>query len=138
MSDKSNMLHEELMDIIMDHYENPRNSGKIENPDVEFHGGNPGCGDTIELQLKISDEGIVKDIKFEIEGCIVSSAGTSMISEKIINKSIDDIKNIGRDDMRELLGKDIIIRRPQCSNLGIDTIKTAIRKYEKEKMASEI
>jgi len=138
VSDKSNMLHEELMDIIMDHYENPRNSGKIENPDVEFHGGNPGCGDTIELQLKISDEGIVKDIKFEIEGCIVSSAGTSMISEKIINKSIDDIKNIGRDDMRELLGKDIIIRRPQCSNLGIDTIKTAIRKYEKEKMASEI
>lgn len=132
------MLHEELMDIIMDHYENPRNSGEINNPDVEFHGGNPGCGDTITLQLKISNEGIVEDIKFEIEGCIVSNAGTSMISERVINLHIDEIKKIGRDEMRELLGKDIIIRRPQCSHLGIDTIKSAIRKYEKEKLASEI
>ena len=138
MSDKSNMLHDELMDIIMDHYENPRNYGKIENPDVEFHGGNPGCGDTITLQLKISDDGIVQDVKFEIEGCIVSSAGASMISEKIVNKSIDDIKQIGREEMKELLGKDIIIRRPQCSNLGIDTIKTAIRKYEKDKLSSTL
>jgi nitrogen fixation NifU-like protein len=132
------MLHEELMDIIMDHYENPRNYGKIEKPDIEFHGGNPGCGDTITLQLKISESGIVEDIKFEIEGCIVSSAGTSMISEKIINKPIEEIKKLGRDEMKELLGKDIIIRRPQCSNLGIDTFKAAIKKYEKEKLASEL
>jgi len=132
------MLYEKQMDIIMDHYENPRNSGKIKDPDVEFHGGNPGCGDTITVQLKISNEGIVEDIKFDIEGCIVSNAGTSMISEKVINKHIDDIKKIGRDDMKELLGKDIIIRRPQCSSLGIDTIKVAIKKYEKEKIASEL
>ena len=138
MTNKHNMLHEELMDIIMDHYENPRNYGKLDDPDVEFHGGNPGCGDTIELQLKINDEGILEDIKFEIEGCIVSSAGTSMISEKILNKSIEEIKKIGRDEMKELLGKDIIIRRPQCSCLGIDTIKTAIRKYEKDKVSSEL
>ncbi len=132
------MLHDELMDIIMDHNENPRNSGKIKKPDVEFKGGNPGCGDTITLQLNISDKGIVEDIKFEIEGCIVSNAGTSMISEKVINKSIDEIKKIGPDEMKELLGKDIIIRRPQCSNLGIDTIKAAIKKYEREKLASEL
>ena len=61
-----------------------------------------------------------------------------VISEKVINKSIDEIKKIGPDEMKELLGKDIIIRRPQCSNLGIDTIKAAIRKYEKEKLASEL
>ena len=131
-------LYEDIMDIIMDHYENPRNSGQIDDPDVEFHGGNPGCGDTITVQLKISDEGVLEDIKFEIEGCIVSNAGTSMISEKVLNKPIDDIKKLGRDEMKELLGKDIIIRRPQCSNLGIDTIKAAIKKYEKEKLSSEI
>ncbi len=61
-----------------------------------------------------------------------------MISEKVLNKPIDEIKKIGRDEMRELLGKDIIIRRPQCSNLGIDTIKAAIKKYENEKLSSEI
>ena len=131
-------LYEDIMDIIMDHYENPRNSGQIDDPDVEFHGGNPGCGDTITVQLKISDEGVLEDIKFEIEGCIVSNAGTSMISEKVLNKPIDEIKKLGRDEMKELLGKDIIIRRPQCSNLGIDTIKAAIKKYEKEKLSSEI
>ena len=132
------MLHDELMDIIMDHYENPRNSGRIDDHDVELKGGNPGCGDTITLQLKIDENGIVKDIKFEIEGCIVSQAGTSLISERIIDQHIDEIKKIGPDQMKEILGKEIVIRRPRCANLGVDTIKSAIRKYEKEKLGSEL
>ena len=132
------MLHDELMDMIMDHYENPRNSGRIDDYDVELKGGNPGCGDTITLQLKIDENGIVEDIKFEIEGCIVSQAGTSLISEKIINKHIDEVKKIGPNQMKEILGKEIVIRRPRCANLGVDTIKSAIRKYEKEKLESEL
>ena len=130
------MLHDELMELIMDHYENPRNFGKMDNPDVEQTGGNPGCGDKITVQLKIKD-GKVEDIMFEIEGCIVSQAGTSLISEKVKSMAIDDIKNLNSDKMKEILSKDIVIRRPQCSNLGIDTIKSAIKKYEKQKVIAE-
>ena len=130
------MLHEELMDLIMDHYENPRNSGKMDAPDVEQTGGNPGCGDKITVQLKI-DDGRIEDVMFEIEGCIVSQAGTSLVSEVIKNRPIDEIMKMNSDSMKELLSKDIVIRRPQCSNLGIDTIKAAIRKYEKEKVVTQ-
>ena len=129
------MLHDELMDLIMDHYENPRNSGKMDTPDVEQTGGNPGCGDKITVQLKI-DDGRIEDVMFEIEGCIVSQAGTSLVSEFVKNKPIDEILEINSDKMKELLSKDIVIRRPQCSNLGIDTIKAAIRKYEKQKVVT--
>jgi len=130
------MLHDELMDLIMDHYENPRNFGKMDHPDVEQTGGNPGCGDKITVYLKINDDK-VEDIMFEIEGCIVSQAGTSLVSELIKDKSLEEIKEINSEKMKEILSKDIVIRRPQCSNLGIDTIKSAIRKYEKQKVVAE-
>ena len=126
------MLHDELMELIMDHYENPRNSGTMADPDVEQTGGNPGCGDTIKVQLKIK-HGKIDDVMFEIDGCIVSQAGTSLISELIKNKTVDEVLEIKQDKMKELLSKDIVIRRPQCSHLGLDTFKSAIRKYEKEK-----
>ena len=130
------MLHDELMDLIMDHYENPRNFGEMVNPDVEQTGGNPGCGDKMTVHLRIN-ENKVEDIKFEIEGCILSQAGTSLISELIKDKPIEEIKKINSDKMKELLSKDIVIRRPQCANLGIDTIKAAVVKYEKQKVFTQ-
>ena len=129
------MLHDELMDIIMDHYENPRNFGKMDHPDIEQTGGNPGCGDIITVQLKITDDKI-EDVMFEIEGCIVSQAGTSLVSELVKDKTLQEVKEINSEKMKEILSKDIVIRRPQCSNLGIETIKAAIRKYEKEKVVT--
>ncbi len=126
------MLHEELMDMIMDHYENPRNYGKLDAPDVQQTGGNPGCGDDITVYLSIQSDR-VRDIKFEISGCIVSQASTSLISELIKGRTTEEVKSIGLDDMKELLSKDIAIRRPQCISLGINTIKMAITKYEKQR-----
>ncbi len=126
------MLHEELMDVIMDHYENPRNYGQLDDPDVQQTESNLGCGDHITVYLNIQS-GIVEDIKFEIKGCIISHAGTSLISEFVKGRTTGEIKNTGLDKMKEFLSKDIVIRRPQCVGLGIDTIKKAIIKYEKQK-----
>lgn len=126
------MLHEELMDMIMDHYENPRNYGKMDAPDVQQTGGNPGCGDDITVYLSIQSDRVA-DIKFEISGCIVSQASTSLISELVKGKKTEEVKSIGLDDMKQLLSKDIAIRRPQCISLGINTIKMAITKYEKQR-----
>ncbi len=125
------MLHYELMDLIMDHYENPRNAGEMADPDVKQTANNPGCGDKITVYLKIK-EGKVKDIKFEIEGCIVSQAGTSIISEFVKDRPVEEIKNTGSAKIREIMGKDFVIRRPQCTNLGINTINAAIIKYENQ------
>jgi len=126
------MLHEELMDVIMDHYENPRNYGQMDNPDVQQTESNLGCGDQITVYLNIQSDR-VEDIKFELKGCIVSQAGTSLISEFVKGRTTKEIKNTGLNKMKEFLSKDIVIRRPQCVGLGINTIKKAIIKYEKQR-----
>lgn len=126
------MLHEELMDVIMDHYENPRNYGQIDNPDVQQTESNLGCGDQITIYLNMRSDR-VEDIKFELKGCIISQAGTSLISEFVKGRTTKEIKNTGLNKMKEFLSKDIVIRRPQCVGLGINTIKKAIIKYEKQR-----
>ena len=125
------MLHKELMDLIMDHYEEPRNFGAMNDPDIVQKGGNPGCGDIITIYLKVDKKNIVNDIKFEGEGCIVSQSAMSIISEMVVGMSFDDVRKIDSEKMKEIFTKDLVIRRPRCANLGIDTVKTALREYEK-------
>ncbi|HIC77007.1 MAG TPA: iron-sulfur cluster assembly scaffold protein [Candidatus Dadabacteria bacterium] len=135
-----NKEKQDLMDFILDHYENPRNSGSIDDPDVEQgkcdilqKGGNPGCGDIITICLKVEDK-IIKDFKFEGEGCIVSQAGTSIISEMVIGKEIDKIIEMGPEIMSEVLGEELTLSRPKCSTLGISTLKLALRQFEKKEL----
>lgn len=132
------MLHEELMDMIMDHYENPRNFGKIDGSNVMQDGGNPGCGDTLTVYLRVDNKDIVRDISFEGTGCIVSQAATSIITEMVKNKSLEEVKKISSEKMKEILSKDLVIRRPHCANLGINTVKAALRKFEKQKTNESI
>jgi nitrogen fixation NifU-like protein len=72
-------------ELILDHYRNPRNKGKIENANVSIQDSNPLCGDEIQIQLKI-DDGIIKDIKFDGRGCAISQASASMLTEMVIDK----------------------------------------------------
>ena len=116
------------MDFILDHYENPRNAGAIEDADVEKgrcdiaqNGGNPGCGDIITICLKVED-GIIKDFKFEGEGCIVSQAGTSIISEVVLGKSVEDVLKMGPEAITDIIGEELALSRPKCSTLGISTV----------------
>ncbi len=134
---------QELMDFILDHYENPRNAGslngetKVEhNCDVLQNGGNPGCGDIITVCLKVND-GIVEDFKFEGEGCIVSQAGTSIISEIVIGKSTEEILSMGPEIITEIIGEELALSRPKCSTLGIQTVKLAIREHERNQVKKE-
>ena len=131
---------QELMDFILDHYENPRNTGTIDDADVEKghcdvlqKGGNPGCGDIISICLKV-EKGIIKDFKFEGEGCIVSEAGTSIISEMVLGKEIDEILNMGPELMSDILGEELTLSRPKCSTLGISTLKLAIKEIKRNEL----
>lgn len=144
MSDES-QEKQELMDFILDHYENPRNTGTIEDADVEAgrcdvlqKGGNPGCGDIISICLKVDDNGVIKDFKFEGEGCIVSQAGTSIISEMVIGKDIEEVLNMGPELMSDILGEELTLSRPKCSTLGISTLKLAIKEIKRNQLKQQI
>ena len=129
---------EELMTFILDHYENPRNYGAIGDAQVVQEGGNPGCGDIIKIYLKVDDTGVIRDIGFEGEGCILSQAATSMITEIVAGKTVNEVEAMNSDVITDIIGRDLAMTRPRCTTLGITTVKMALKEWQRIKMINEI
>jgi nitrogen fixation NifU-like protein len=126
-------------EIILDHYRNPRNKGKIENADVVIHDSNPLCGDQIDIYLKVN-EGNIDDIKFEGKGCAISQASASMLTEMIINKPLTIAKDISKDDILENIGlTNLGPARIKCALLSLKVLKMGMVKYyvDKEPITAE-
>ena len=134
MTLNNNMLHEEIMDKLMDHYENPRNCGVLSGYSVKHDGGNPGCGDIITIYLKVNENDVIEEISFEGEGCIISQSSTSILTDMVKGKTFEEIKELNSEFMKQIIGHEMVIRRPKCSTLAIQTIKTAIKKFEDQKI----
>lgn len=129
---------EQFMELILDHYENPRNYGNLESANITQQGGNPGCGDIIKIYLNVDSQGVANEISYSGEGCMLSQAGTSILIEKMKGKTIDEIQKMAPDIVRDTLGKKLVSTRPQCAMLGFNTVKNAIKKYNKQQMLSSI
>jgi nitrogen fixation NifU-like protein len=120
-------------EIILDHYRNPRNKGKIENPDVVIHDSNPLCGDQIDIFLKV-EEGQIKDIKFDGKGCAISQASASMLTEMVMNKPLTTAKDISKDEILENIGlTNLGPARIKCALLSLKVLKMGMVKYYSEK-----
>lgn len=114
---------------ILDHYKNPHNNGEIKDAEIKFTENNPLCGDVITVNLKLNDRK-VKDVKFRGRGCAISQSAISMLSDEIKGKSLEEIKNIKREDIVNMLGIDIGVVRTKCATLGIVAIKNGIKEFE--------
>ncbi len=110
---------------ILDHYHEPHNHGEIKNPTHTRSANNPTCGDKINITAIVEDD-IVKDLKFTGDGCTISQAATSIVTDEIIGKSVDETLAIDREKVIELLGVDVGIGRIRCALLGIRTIQKAL------------
>jgi len=116
-------------EIILDHYRNPRNKGRISNADVSFHDSNPLCGDEIDMHLKVEDD-IVKDIKFEGRGCAISQASASMLTEMVMNKPLTSVKELDKDDILENIGLvNLGPARIKCALLSLKVLKMSMVEY---------
>lgn len=116
-------------EIILDHYRNPRNKGKIQNPDVSIHDSNPLCGDEIDIHLKVDGDKI-KDIKFEGRGCAISQASASMLTEMVLNKPLTSVKDLTKDDILENIGLTTLgPARIKCALLSLKVLKLGMVKY---------
>lgn len=102
----TNRLDQLYRSVIMDHYKNPRNKGVLEENNVTIDMNNPTCGDVIHLTLKVED-GIVRDAKFEGEGCSISMASASMMTQIVKNKDLDTAKKYANLFSDMMLGKEI-------------------------------
>jgi nitrogen fixation NifU-like protein len=123
---------EQYSEKVMDHFRNPRNVGKIENPDGIGHVGNPMCGDVMEMYIKVKDNVIV-DAKFKTFGCGAAIATSSMATELVIGKTIDEVRQITNKVVAEALDGLPPIKM-HCSNLAEEALEAAIKDY-KEKLA---
>ncbi len=116
-------------EIILDHYRNPRNKGKISSPDVSIHDSNPLCGDEIDIHLKVEGDKI-KDIKFEGRGCAISQASASMLTEMVMNKPLTSVKDMTKDDILEEIGLTSLgPARIKCALLSLKVLKLGMVKY---------
>ncbi len=114
---------------VMDHFQNPRNVGELENPDTVGEVGNPSCGDIIQLYLKINDE-VIEDIRFKTFGCGAAVATSSLLTELVKGKKIEEALKISNQEIAEKLGG-LPKNKMHCSNLAADALQDAIEKYRK-------
>ncbi|MGQ9545580.1 MAG: Fe-S cluster assembly scaffold protein NifU [Dehalococcoidia bacterium] len=114
---------------VMDHFKNPRNVGEIENPDGVGHVGNPVCGDIMELYIKVKDDVIV-DAKFKTFGCGAAIATSSMVTEMVKGKSIEEALRISNKAVAEALDGLPPVKM-HCSVLAEEALKSAIEDYRK-------
>ena len=112
---------------VMDHFSNPRNVGEIENPDGVGQVGNPVCGDVMKLTIKI-DDGKISDVKFKTFGCGAAVATSSMVTELVKGKTIEEALAISNKAVAEALDG-LPPQKMHCSNLAADALHLAVDDY---------
>ena len=121
-------------EIILDYYRNPRNYGKIENPDISKKDSNPLCGDELEMHINLKDNK-VSDVKFTGKGCAISQASASLLTELIMGKDFDFVKKLTKEDILENLGlHDLGPARIKCALLSLKVLKSGLYSYLTEKL----
>jgi nitrogen fixation NifU-like protein len=124
-------------EIILDYYKNPRNRGTMEAPDAKSKDSNPLCGDVVEMQLKFANDK-VSDIKFNGDGCAISQASASMLTELVVGKTIEEVRKIDKSILLENLGSpNLGAVRIKCALLPLKVMKTAVYEYLGEKITAE-
>jgi nitrogen fixation NifU-like protein len=118
-------------DKVLDHYENPRNVGSLDKSDPSVGTGMvgaPACGDVMTLQIKVNDQGIIEDAKFKTYGCGSAIASSSLVTEMLKGKNLQEAQQIKNSTIAEELALPPV--KIHCSVLAEDAIKAAIKDYE--------
>ncbi|HWI54923.1 MAG TPA: Fe-S cluster assembly scaffold protein NifU [Desulfobacteria bacterium] len=114
---------------VMDHFTNPRNVGEIDDASGVGEVGNPTCGDIMRISIKVSDAGIIEDVKFKTFGCGAAVATSSMVTEMVKGKTLDEALQITNKQVAEELGG-LPPAKMHCSNLAADALHKAIQDYK--------
>jgi nitrogen fixation NifU-like protein len=121
-------------EIILDYYRNPRNYGKIQDPDISQRDSNPLCGDELEMHLNIKDDKVA-DVKFTGKGCAISQASASMLTELIMGKDFEYVKKLTKEDILDNLGlHDLGPARIKCALLSLKVLKSGLYSYLIDKL----
>jgi len=124
-------------DKVLDHYENPRNVGSFDKADTQVGTGMvgaPACGDVMKLQIRVNDAGIIEDARFKTYGCGSAIASSSLITEWVKGKTLDQAMSIRNTEIAEELALPPV--KIHCSILAEDAIKAAVKDYQDKHLAN--
>ena len=118
---------------ILDHYRNPRNYGTLEEPTFSHEGFNPSCGDEIEFDVVLDAEGeTIERVAFHGDGCAISQASASMLSERLCGMPVAEVDDLDRDDVLEMLGVEVTPMRVKCAVLAEKVVQDGLDIYRGE------
>ncbi len=110
-------------EIIIERYKSPQYRGELNPHDITFEDENPLCGDHIRIDLRVDDQGKVSEAAFSGHGCAISQASADLLLESVIGKSIDEVKQLSRQDVLDLLGIELGPVRLKCALLSLKVLK---------------
>ena len=126
----------EYTDQVMEHFKNPRNVGEIDDPSGRGKVGNPVCGDIMELHIKVDDNGVITDARFKTFGCGAAIASSSMLTELIKGKTIEEVKKLSNETVLDALGG-LPPTKVHCSLLAEEALNKAIDDYYQRENGAE-
>lgn len=129
------LSRQDYIDNILDHYDHPRNKRSLEGADIEASGGNPGCGDIVVMYANLDADDRITDAGFQGDGCTISQAAASMLTEELVGKSLDDVRAMSFEDVMEDMGRDVVSTRTKCATLALTIMKSASVRHLMEQRA---
>jgi nitrogen fixation NifU-like protein len=129
------LSRQDYIENILDHHDNPRNRRVIQDAEIEASGGNPGCGDIVVMYARVGPDGRIQDASFQGEGCTISQAAASMLTEELVGKTLDEIRDMSYQDVIDEMGKEVVATRTRCATLALTIVKNAAERYEREQRA---
>src|SRR5215469_17158919 len=130
------MSRQEAIEFLVDHYQNPRNRGPLEDADVHLTGGNPGCADRVEIYAKVDDDGRIEAVSFEGEGCTISMAAASYVTELVQGMTVDEVRELTFESLIEDLGSEVVMARPTCATVALGTLKKGVHELDMQRRAA--
>jgi len=118
-------MDELYRDQILEHYKRPHHFGRLSEFDLDFEDSNPFCGDEQHVFLKLGDDGRVAEVAFEGQGCAISTAATSLLTDELVGKTREEILALPKEEVLDLLGIEISATRMKCAMLGLKVVKSA-------------
>ena len=110
---------------ILDHYKRPRHFGRPDRFDLEYEDTNPFCGDEQHVTIRLDEAGRVAEVAFEGQGCAISTAATSLLTDELVGKTREELLALPKEEVLDLLGIEISATRMKCAMLGLKVVKSA-------------
>ena len=113
-------------ELIIDRYKNPHYRGILEPHDITFEDDNPLCGDHIRIDLRVNGDNRVSEVAFDGHGCAISQASADLLAESILGKTLDEVKQINKQDILDMLGIELVPVRLKCALLSLKVLKAGV------------